>query len=313
MRTTAALALVSVLLLGNAAGVRGQGRPAGEAALAVPTSGKVAIVNEGPATNQLVAIMYFAGASTTQDYDIDMTLPVLGLPLRGAASVHMSMRATGVVAVADAHASGSAPSVALHGPAGDATVSLTVDQPVHGFGSYDPAEATLRVRGSGGTGMFEGVSLSGDLRGFFKPAGTLYLSFPSADAALSAVERGLAQNAALTDAERREALAQARQALAQAQPAAFPADTAAEPIVASTIQRSGTQAQVTLRIVVPAGAARQEVKVVSVGPSGAARTIYQRVHAPGETVSASVGDAPPFVVQVYVGGVLARQITVPAQ
>jgi len=65
---------------------------------------------------------------------------------------------------------------------------------MHGFGSYDPAEATIHIRGSGGTGMFDSVNLAGDLKGFFRPTGTLYLSYPSTDAALSAVERGLAQN-----------------------------------------------------------------------------------------------------------------------
>ena len=143
MKTAAKVLLVGVLVLSPGIGVGAQGIPAGDAALAVPVSGKVAIVNEGRANTQLVAILYVAGVSTTQQYDVDVTLPVLGVSLRGEASVQMSTRATGVVVVADAHATGQARGVSLHGAAGDTMVSLTVDQPVQGFGSYDPAEATI--------------------------------------------------------------------------------------------------------------------------------------------------------------------------
>jgi hypothetical protein len=314
MKTGAAkVLLVGVLVLSPGIGVGAQGIPAGDAALAVPVSGKVAIVNEGRATTQLVAILYVAGVSTTQQYDVDITLAVLGVSLRGEASLQMSTRATGLVAVADAHAAGQARSVSLHGAAGDTMVSLNVDQPVQGFGSYDPAEATIHIRGTGGTGMFDGVNLVGDLKGFFRPTGTLYLSYPSTDAALNAVERGLAGNAALTAAERLEMLEQAKQALVQANPATFPPDDTTQALVTSTMQRNGTQVQVALRIVVPAGNARQVVKVVAVEPSGIARIVYQGSHAPGETVSASATGTPPFVVQVYVAGTLAKQITAPAQ
>jgi hypothetical protein len=313
MKTAAKVLLVGMLVLSPGVGVGAPGIPAGDAALAVPVSGKVAIVNEGRANTQLVAILYVAGVSTTQEYDVDVTLPVLGVPLQGEASVQMSSRATGVVAVADAHATGQARGVLLHGAAGDTTVSLNVDQPVHGFGSYDPAEATIHIRGTGGTGMFDGINLAGDLKGFFRPTGTLYLSYPSTDAALNAVERGLAQNAALTAAQRLAVQEQAKQALAQAQLATFPPDDTTQAIVTSTIQRTGTQVQVALRIVVPAGDARQVVKVVAVEPNGLARTVYQGSHAPGETVSALATGTPPFVVQVYVAGLLAKQITAPAQ
>jgi hypothetical protein len=313
MKTAAKVLLVGVLVLSPSVGVGAPGVPAGDAALALPVSGKVAIVNEGRANTQLVAILYVAGTSTTQEYDVDVTLPVLGVSLRGEASVQMSTRATGVVAVAAAHATGQARSVSLHGAAGDATVSLNVDQPVHGFGSYDPAEATIHIRGTGGTGMFDGINLVGDLKGFFRPTGTIYLSYPSTDAALNAVERGLVQNDALTAVQRLEVLEQAKQALAQAKPATFPPDDTTQAIVTSTIQRNGTQVQLALRIVVPAGDARQVVKVVAVEPNGLARTVYQGSHAPGETVSALATGTPPFVVQVYVAGLLAKQITAPAQ
>ena len=313
MKAAVKILLVGVLALSPRVGVRAQGTPAGDASLAVPVSGKVAIVNEGPANTQLVSVMYVAGMSSTQQYDVDVTLPVLGTVLRGETSLQMSTRATGVVAVADARATGQARSVSLRGAAGETTVSLRVDQPVHGFGSYDPAEATLHIRGTGGTGMFEGINLAGDLKGFFRPTGTLYLSYPSTDAALTAVERGLAQNTALTAAQRAESLEEAKHVLAQAKPAFFPPAEGTETIVTSTIRRAGPQAQVALQIVVPTGDARQMVRVVAVEPDGPARTVYQAPHAPRETVSASATGTPPFVVQVYVAGALVKQITVPAQ
>ncbi len=313
MVKTAAKVLLGMLVLSPGVGVGAQGIPAGDAAVAVPVSGKVVIVNQGRANTQLVTILYIAGASTTQQYDVDVTLPVLGVSLQGEASLQMSSRATGVVAVADARSTGQARNVSLHGAAGDTTVSLNVDQPMHGFGSYDPAEATIHIRGTGGTGMFDGINLSGDLKGFFRPTGTFYLSYPSTDAALNAVERGLAQNAALTAAQRLEVLEQAKRGLAQAKLTTFPPDDAAQAVVTSTIQRTGTQVQVGLRIVVPKGDARQMVKVVAVEPNGLARTVYQGSHAPGESVSASATGTPPFVVQVYIAGTLAKQITAPVQ
>jgi hypothetical protein len=161
--------------------------------------------------------------------------------------------------------------------------------------------------------MFDGVSLAADLKGFFRPSGTLYVNYPSADAAIAAVERGLTQNAALPAPQRQALLEEAKQALAQAKPAIFPAAEATQAIVTPTIRRTGAQAQVDLRIVVPAGNARQDVKVVAVGPNGPATTVYHAQHAPGDTVSASATGTPPFVVQVYIAGVLAKQITVPVQ
>lgn len=100
MKAAAKVLLVGALVLNPGVGVQGQGTPAGDAALAVPVNGKVVIVNEGPANTQLVAVLYVAGASTTQEYEIDINLPVLGMPLHGETSMQMSMRATGVVAVA---------------------------------------------------------------------------------------------------------------------------------------------------------------------------------------------------------------------
>src|ERR1700730_12889574 len=128
MKTAAKVLLVGVLVLSPGVGVGAQGIPAGDAALAVPVSGKVAIVNEGMANTQLVAILYVAGVSTTQEYDVDITLPVLGVSLLGEASVKMTTGATGVVAVAGAHGTGQARSFSLHGAAGEITISLNVDQ-----------------------------------------------------------------------------------------------------------------------------------------------------------------------------------------
>jgi hypothetical protein len=104
MKTAAKGLLIGVLGLSPGVGVAAPGTPAGDAALVVPVGGKVAIVNEGRASTQLVAILYVAGATTTQQFGVDLTLPVLGVSLRGEASVQMTTRAKGVVVVADARA-----------------------------------------------------------------------------------------------------------------------------------------------------------------------------------------------------------------
>ena len=314
MKSAVRVLLLALLVLSPGAGVRAQGIPAGSPALAVPVSGKVAIVNARTTNTQLFALLVVANMNMVQQYEIELTLPVMGIPLRGDTSLQVSTRATGVVIISGGQTTGQAQSTVLRGAAGDIPVSLDVDQPVHGFGSYDPAEATIHIRGTGGTGMFDGVGLAGDLKGFFRPTGTLYLTFPSADAALNAVERGLTKNAALTAAHRQEVLADAKLALTQATPATYPSsETATQSTVTSTVQRAGTQVQVALRIVVPAGDPRQAVKVVAVGPGGPAQTVYQGIHAPGQTVSASVTGTPPLIVQVYIAGALTKQITVPAQ
>ncbi len=294
-----------------------------DGALAIPVNGQIAIVDMGKAETHMTPTPVVSSASTAQRQDLDITLPVLGIPLRGQASMVMEAHMTMILVAATVQAQGKT-SVVLHGPAGDATVLLTIDQPVSGTGAYDPAEATVHIRGTGGTGMFDGVRIRGDLRGAFKPAGTLYLGYPSADAALLAVERGLAQNSTLTDAQRAEALGRSRQALAKATLELFPSDeNAATPgqrggvpkraAVTSAIRRTGTQAQVILRIVVPQGDARQPVKVVAVGPDGRPRAVHQASHTPGETVSVQATGTPPFVVLVYVGDVMVRQVTVPSE
>jgi hypothetical protein len=267
-----------------------------------------------PSTSLHTAVVLPVGsASSTQQFELDVTLPVLGVPLRGQASMEMDTQASSVLMVPSIRATGQAEHVVLHGHAGDVTVSLKVDQPVHGFGSYDPAEATMHIHGAGGTGMFEGIKVAGSLRGFFRPAGTLYLSYQSADAALEAVQRRLAGNTALTDAERADFLDQTKRAVAQAVPAPFPADNDTQAVVTSSIQQSGTQARVALRITVPKGDPQQPVKVSAIAPDGTATTVFDAVRAPGQTVSTSAVGTPPFVIQVYISGVMVKQITVPAQ
>lgn len=84
-------------------------------------------------------------------------------------------------------------------------------------------------------------------------------------------------------------------------------------IVTWTTQPNGSQVRVALQIVVPAGGVRQAVKVVSINPDGQAKTVYEERHDPGETVSVSTSDVPPFVIQVYVTDKMVKQITVHAQ
>jgi len=301
-----------------------QSAPSDATALAVPVSGHIVITDMGKAETRIVPTPVVSSGSTTQREDLDITLPVLGIPLEGQTSLTMEAHMTMVLVSATTVARGKADHVVLHGPAGDATVSVVIDQPVQGMGGYDPAEATVHIRGTGGTGMFEGVRIQGDLKGAFKPAGTLYLGYPSPEAALAAVQRGLAQNVSLTDPQRAALLDQARQAAAQAPVDLFPPDTTAVPagqpgtppaqaVVASAVRRAGAQTQLVLRIVVPQGAAQQPVRIVVVDGTGTQRTIDLGIHAPGDTVSALASGTAPFVVLVYVNDAMVKQISVPAQ
>jgi hypothetical protein len=98
-----------------------------------------------------------------------------------------------------------------------------------------------------------------------------------------------------------------------AAPAAQPAGPVpATAAVSWTTQPTGGQVTVALRIVVPAGDAQQTVKVVAISSDGSAKTIYQGVHAPGETVTVSASGTPPLILQVYVASSMVKQITVPA-
>lgn len=314
------LTCLSVLSLG--AGVSAQVTSAG-GAIATPVTGRLVILDEGKSTTSFSSaiVIPVGGGRTAQPYDIELTLPVLGMPLRGEAVVQMEVRATTIMFYTKFEATGRAENLILHGPAGDATVSLRLTQPIGGIGSYDPAEATIDLRGTGTTGMFEGVRFAATLTSMFHPTGTVYLGYPSTDAALAAIRRGLAQNAGATDAQRQEWLAKAAQALAEARPAAFPPEPVsapagkppAQPVVTEMIARSGAQAQVEVTVVVPSGDPHQAVKVVAVGPDGAARTLYEGTHAPGETVTASAAGTAPFVVLVYVAGVMVKQITITAE
>jgi hypothetical protein len=320
-RAPAALAVAAILGLSVHAGAQ----PAPDAtAVAVPVSGHIVITDMGKAETRIVPTPVVSSGSTTQREDLDITLPVLGLPLQGQASLTMEAHMTMVLVSATTVAQGKADHVVLHGPAGDATVSIVIDQPVQGMGGYDPADATVHIRGANGTGMFEGVRIQGDLKGAFKPAGTLYLGYPSPDAALGAVQRGLAQNSALTDPQRAAFLDQARQAIAGAAVDLFPPEqsalpagqTAAPPaqaVVTSAVRRSGAETQVILRIVVPKGEARQPVRFVLVDAAGAPHATDLGAHAPGDVVSASASGAAPLVVLVYVNNVMVKQIEVPAQ
>lgn len=316
----AVLACAMVLTLPAYAGAQA---PPDSTALAVPVSGRIVITDMGKAQTHIVPTPVVSSGSTSQREDLDISLPVLGLPLRGPASLVMEAHMTLVVVSATTTAQGKAERVVLHGPAGDAVVSLLINQPVQGMGGYDPAEATVHIRGTGGTGMFEGVRIQADLKGAFKPAGTLYLGYPSADAALAAAGRGLAQNSALTDPQRAAILNQVRQALAGATVDIFPPDQGAGPagrtgkapakaIVTSAVRPAGPQTQVIVRIAVPQGDAHQPVKVLAVQPDGSQRTVYLANHAPGDVVSTSASGTPPFVVLVYVAGEMVRQIDVPA-
>ena len=315
------MALAAVLVLSASAGAQPASSDA--TALAVPASGHIVITDMGKAETHIVPTPVVSSGSTTQREDLDITLPVLGIPLEGETSLTMEAHMTMVLVSATTTAQGKADHVVLHGPAGDATVSVVIDQPVQGMGGYDPADATVHIRGAGGTGMFDGVRIQADLKGAFKPAGTLYLGYPSPEAALAAIERGLAQNASLTGPQRTALLDQARQALAGAHVDLFPPEAAAGPpgqtaappaqaVVTSAVRRAGAQTQVVLRVIVPQGPARQPVRLVVVDADGTQYPADLGVHAPGDAVSGSASGAAPFIVLVFVNDVMVRQIGVPA-
>ncbi len=324
MKLLAVVGLVVVLSLSVGVGVWAQEVPGGGPVLAVAVNGEIAVRGESkPETQQHILLPGQSAVVATWRVDVDLTLPVLGMVLRGPASITMELRQKSVLLARVQSLSGEAQNVVLHGLGGDATVSLSLT------GAADVAAVPVQIRGTGGTGMFDGVRIVGVLKGFYKPQGTLYLGYPSPEAALNAIQRGLNQNTSLSDAQRLETLEHVKQAIAQAQVTTFPTEaelaaasqpttTQAPPTqadVTATIQRSGafSQAQVMLQIVVGAGDAHQAVKVVAAGSDGSAKTIYEGVHAPGERVSASASGTPPFVVLVYVAGIMVKQITVPVQ
>lgn len=87
-----------------------------------------------------------------------------------------------------------------------------------------------------------------------------------------------------------------------------------KPTVTWTTQPNGSQVRVALQIVVPtttAQGSRVPVKVVSISAGGKTKTIHEDMHAAGEAVSVSTEDVPPLIIQVYVGGSMVKQITVP--
>ena len=318
-RNGAALACAAVAAMSGWAA--GQPAPTDATALAVATSGHIVITDMGKAETHIVPTPVVSSGSTSQREDLDITLPVLGIPLEGQTSLIMEAHMTMVLVSATTVAQGKADRVVLHGPAGDATVSVVINQPVQGMGGYDPADATVHIRGTGGTGMFDRVRIQGDLKGAFKPAGTLYLGYPSADAALAAVERGLAQNASLSAAQRTALLDQARQAAAGARVDLFPQESStavpgqpaaapAQAVVTSAVRQAGQQTQLILRIVVPQGPARQPVRIVQVDADGTQHASDLGRHAPGETVSVSASGTGPYVVLVYVNDAMVRQISV---
>src|SRR5207253_880062 len=90
-----------------------------------------------------------------------------------------------------------------------------------------------------------------------------------------------------------------------------PGQAPTKAVVTSTIQRTALQVTVVLQIVVPEGNPHQGVKVIAIGSDGSPRTVYEGAHAPGETVNTQAVGVAPLFVQVYVAGMMVKQITVP--
>jgi eukaryotic-like serine/threonine-protein kinase len=85
-----------------------------------------------------------------------------------------------------------------------------------------------------------------------------------------------------------------------------------QPIVTGTPPASVTpsdpnkkRARITL--VVPEGASKQVVKIVTIDSLGV-HTVYEKVHAPGETVNAQVNGSGYTIVQVYIDNRLIQEV-----
>ncbi len=316
--------IIWLVVLGLAGQARAQESSTGAAALAVPVAGEAVITNMSPNQVHVTWILVGAHVSATQEVAVRVTVPVVGLPLTADMSVPIVTSGTQIYFWGSSKTTGRANNVTFRSPAGNIVATVVVNIPVQGA-SYDPGQIDIHVMGAEGTGMFEGIRMAGALKGLFHPTGTLYLSYSSPEAALQAIRGGLAQNNALTDAQRQTYLDQAQQALAQARMTTFPADQVfsagqdlpaqsgaagppAQAQVTNTTSQNGGQASVVVRVVVPAGPAQQTVKVVSIASDGSVKTIVDGVHAPGEVVTATASGTPPFIVQVYVNNTMVKQI-----
>jgi serine/threonine-protein kinase len=86
----------------------------------------------------------------------------------------------------------------------------------------------------------------------------------------------------------------------------------AQPIVTGTPPASVTPAdpnrkRARITLVVPGGAPRQVVKIVVIDAKGV-RTVYQKPHAPGETVTTAVEGSGYTIVQVYIDNQLIQEV-----
>jgi hypothetical protein len=250
------------------------------------------------------------------DAEGDVAIQIAGLPATGPLSAIISSTAwvTGVRTQTKVD-----PAV-LHTPAGE--MSLDVDIEMQVPITTGRPRFTPRLRGANGTGLFERTRVAGDLRGAARSprdttipvSGTFILGFRGVDETRAAAGRGLAANTMLTEEQRAQLLERVTAALAQSQVADFPPEVAAAPsfpperaVVEHTVRREGERLKVSLRIIVPAGDAKQSVRVVAVGIEGA-RTVYEGAHAPGEVLSLEVEGTDPLIIQVYVAGKTAAQI-----
>lgn len=301
-------------------------------AIALPTAGemKIAKMTSSAAAVLQTIITVVAGVPVpvplTTHLEGEVAMHVAGLPAKAPLSAFVS--ATSFV-VATGIQTKVEPSV-LRTPAGEVPldVSLDVKPPIVG----GKTRITYRLHGANGTGLFDSVRVVGALQGeegtpsrtTISLTGTVFLGFASVEQARSAAERGLAANPTLTDQDRAQLLEHVTAALAQAQAGDFPADVAAapgspaggaraigpppeRPVVEHTVRRDGERLRVSLRIIVPAGDAKQAVRVVTVGAEGT-HTVYEAAHAPGEIVQLEVEGADPLIIQVYVAGRTAAEI-----
>ncbi len=294
-------------------------------AIAVPSSGELKVTKyEAPGAVLQMIVGVLSPVPLPQQYTVhvdgEVAIQIAGLP----ATWHLSATISSTTLVIGTHTEVKADPSVLRTPAGEIPVDVDFEEQVPMMGS---PHLIFRLRGANGSGLFESVRLAGALRGdvgtpsytVISVNGTFFLGFRSVDEARAAAERGLAANSTLTEEQRAQFLERVTAALGHAQARDFPTDVAAADVAAvpgtppdravveHTVRREGERFLVSLRIVVPAGDAKQPIRVVAVGPEGA-RTVYEGTHAPGEVLQLEVEGTDPLIIQVYVAGKAVAQI-----
>lgn len=256
-----------------------------------------------------------------------MDLQVAGLPGRGAFSALM----TTTVFLGPTGSRGVVDPTVLRTPAGEVPLDVIMENKISG----PRMSMNVLIRGGNGTGMFQGVRVSGEFRGEadlrqrqpkFPVSGSLTMSFPSVEAAREAISRGLEANTGLGETERARLQEQASAALAQVKAVYLPdvevravqGKAPEKPVVTHAVSRAEEKTSLTISVTIPAldteGAepaepVRQRLRVVGIGAEGVA-TIYDSEHLAGQVVQIRMEAGGVSVVQVYLANRLIAEIRI---